>query len=217
MPLRIKAFEFNMFGVNTYIVWDPITLSTIIVDPGMINKTEAHAIDLYISNNKLTPIYLINTHLHLDHTFGNDYIKARYRLKVSAHTDDTELGLKMAEQALRFGIRTELQPINIDLPLTHQQLIYLGKEPIRILHVPGHSQGGIALYAPDSDFVITGDSLFRGSIGRTDLHGGNQHQLQNSIRTTLLTLPDRTIIYPGHGPASTIGYEKEMNPYLQLY
>ncbi|MCM1517819.1 MAG: MBL fold metallo-hydrolase [Pseudoflavonifractor sp.] len=212
--MKIEKFTFNMFGVNTFVVWDPATREAAIIDPGMIDSAETAVIDDFISANELTVTHLINTHLHLDHTFGNKYVKSRYGLPVEAGIDDAELGAYMEQQSRRFGLRHVGRPVVIEHPLKEGDTVRIGTGKLKVLHVPGHSPGSIALYSPADKFVIAGDVLFRSSIGRTDLPGGDYATLIKSIQEKLLTLPDDTIVYPGHGPATRIDIERDHNPYI---
>lgn len=214
--MKIQRFEFNLFGVNTYVIFDVPSKEAAIVDPGMTDSRECEAIDSFISLNKLTVKYLINTHAHIDHLFGDQYISKKYGVGVAASTDDLLLSSRIAEQARMFNLRTDMPAeIKIDIPLKDGDRLMLGNEPIDILAVPGHSPGSIALYCPESKFVVTGDALFRLSIGRTDLPGGNHQQLLDSISRKLLTLPPDTTVYPGHGPSTTIADELCHNPFLR--
>lgn len=212
--MKVSRFVFNMFGINTYVMWDVDSLEAAIVDPGMIDDNERNALDSFIDRNNLKVKHLINTHMHLDHIFGNAYIKEKYGLEIKAHPEDNFLGLTLREQASHFHLPLQLTDTDLDVELHDGDTIYLGKEPIKILSVPGHSPGSIALYCPESNFVITGDALFKGSIGRTDLPRGNQSQLLHSIEKTLFKLPDDTVVLPGHGPETTIGFEKSHNPFF---
>ena len=152
--------------------------------------------------------------MHLDHIFGNLYIKDKYGIDIAAHQADEFLGLTLSEQARRFHIPVQVTDHGPDILLKDNDRLYLGKEPIDILCVPGHSPGSIALYCPESGFVITGDALFKGSIGRTDLPRGDYGQLIYSIQQRILTLPHDTVILPGHGPEKTVGKEISSNPYI---
>ena len=213
--MEIRDFQFNMFAVNTYILWDPASGDGAIVDPGMISSHDNQAVSSFISDNRISLKYLLNTHLHIDHTLGNDNIESHYGLKAFANSNDEFLGERRAEQARMFGLSLpRLTPVEIGRNLTDGKKILLGKEEIIVLQVPGHSPGSVAFYVPSSQFVITGDALFEGSIGRTDLPGGNQRELISSVKSKLLSLPPNTVVYPGHGPATTIGYEKMHNPFL---
>lgn len=212
--MKVSRFVFNMFGINTYVMWDPATSQAAIVDPGMMDKEEEDAIFSFIERNHLQPVHLINTHMHLDHIFGNLSTKNKYGLDIKAHPDDEFFGLSLGACARRFGMTSPTPDHGIDIHLKDGETLYLGEEPIRILAVPGHSPGSIALYCPESKFVITGDALFKGSIGRTDLSRGNHAHLIKSITEKLLSLPDDTVVLPGHGPETTIGEEKRTNPYF---
>lgn len=213
--MKVSRFVFNMFGVNTYIIWDSESREAAIIDPGMINDDERHAIDSFIATNDLRPTHLINTHSHLDHIFGNTYIKDKYGLSIEANKADEFLALTLPEQAARFGLPMPLTSQSIDTELKDGDIIRIGNERIEILSVPGHSPGSIALYCPESGFVITGDAIFPGSIGRTDLPQGDFPTLIDSIKRKLLTLPDSTVILSGHGGETTVGNEKRSNPYVK--
>ncbi len=212
--MKVSRFVFNMFGVNTYVMWDEDSREAAIVDPGMIDEDERKALDSFIERNKLKVTQLLNTHMHLDHIFGNAYVKDKYGLEIKANPDDNFLGLTLNEQAERFHLPVKLTDTGLDVELHDGDKLYLGTEPIDVISVPGHSPGSIALYCPESGFVITGDALFKGSIGRTDLPKGNHRQLLDSIDRRLFTLPDDTVVLPGHGPETTIGFEKAHNPYF---
>lgn len=208
--MRVSRFVYNLFGVNTYVMWDDDTKQCAIVDPGMTSAEERKAIEEFIVREHLVPVHLINTHMHLDHIFGNQWTKEHFGLDIKAHPDDDFLGRGLEAQARAFHIPTDSTGHGHDVALKDGETLYLGKEPIHIISVPGHSPGSVALYCPESGFVITGDALFRGSIGRTDLAGGDYDTLVNSIRTRLFTLPSDTVVLPGHGPETTIGAEKRL-------
>lgn len=213
--MKLAIFQFNMFAVNTYLVWDEATDETAIIDPGMTRAADNEEISKFIGDHNLKPKYLINTHLHLDHTFGDDFISQHYGLPVMANEKDAQLGRSRGAQARAFGLHgADIPPLSIDHELRDGEKLYLGKEYLEVLEVPGHSPGSVALYCPAGNFVITGDALFNGSIGRTDLAGGNHAQLIDSIRRKLFTLPPETVVYPGHGNRTTIGGEKITNPYF---
>lgn len=214
--LKIKQFVFNPFGVNTYIVYDSDTKDAIVVDPGMVNERERKTFDDYIADNELKLQQIVNTHLHLDHCFGDNYVRDRYGVKVAAHVSDAPLGDNIGIQARQFGIQgVEDNPVRIDVPLKEGDKISVGEYSIDVLHVPGHSPGSLVLYSAAGNFAIVGDVLFRGSIGRTDLPGGDHATLINGIKTKLLTLPDSTWIFPGHDSHTDVGTEKAVNPYLR--
>lgn len=212
--MKVSRFSFNMFGVNTYILWDDISKEAIIVDPGMINDSERNVIDEFITKNNLSLTHLINTHMHIDHAFGVSYIKDKYHLKLECNSDDQFLAQRLKDQATMFGLPISIEDLQIEVDLKNGDELNIGNEKLIILQVPGHSPGSIVLHAPQSSFIISGDVLFNSSIGRTDLPGGRHSQLISSINNKLMTLPEDTIVYPGHGPETTIGQEKQINPYL---
>ncbi|MCM1489810.1 MAG: MBL fold metallo-hydrolase [Muribaculum sp.] len=212
--LKIARFTFYMFGINTYVVYDPELKEAAIIDPGMSRKEEFDAMEKFIVRENLTVTHLINTHIHIDHAIADKWVMEKYNLPVEAHEDDSTLGLVLNQQAQRFGIRGVDAKIEIGKILNDGDDIKIGNGTLRVLHVPGHSPGSIALYDKEDGFVIVGDTLFEGSIGRTDLMGGDHAQLINAITYRLLTLPDDTVVYPGHGSATTVGREKASNPYL---
>lgn len=212
--MKIIRFVFNMFGENTYIVFDETTREAAVIDPGMLREAEEEAISRYIDDNKLQLKHIVNTHLHLDHVFGVNYLKNRYGVKLAAGESDEPLLARLNASARRFGIQHDFDAVMLDVRLKAGERIYLGKEYLEVIPVAGHSRGGLALYAPEDKVVFTGDSLFEGSIGRTDLPGGDHATLIKEIRKNLLTLPDDTMVLPGHGNATTIGREKAGNPYL---
>lgn len=213
--MELKSFEFNPFGERTYVVYDLESRQAAIVDPGMMSETEKMDIESFVQANSLKVKYLINTHLHIDHVAGNEFVENRYDVGLSANYADAFLGERLAQQAEMFHLNPSVAGCaNISHRLKDGEVIHLGKEPIEIIYVPGHSPGSIALYSPVGKFVLTGDALFRGSIGRTDLPGGDYATLIRSIRERLFTLPDNTVVYPGHGPKTTIAIEKQMNPYV---
>ncbi len=215
MSMKIHKFEFNLFGVNTYLVWDEATLETAVIDPGMSNPEECQEFAQFVERNSLQVTRLINTHLHIDHTLGNDYVEDRYGVGLTAHPADGFLGTNREAQAQMFHLRgVTVSPLNIAVEVKQGDNIYLGTSKLEVLEVPGHSPGSIALYSSADGFVFTGDALFYGSIGRTDLPCGSHPQLIGSIRSQLLSLPAATVVYPGHGPSTTIGQEMKINPYL---
>lgn len=214
--MKVKQFVFNPFGVSTFIIYDSESKTAIAIDPGMLNSAEQKEFDSYIAENNLKLTQIVNTHLHLDHCFGNNYVRDKYGIKVAAHPDDAFLGNSLVEQASRFGIRLTGNDTKagIDIELKDGDNIKVGAHTLKVLHVPGHSPGSIALYSTEGGFVIGGDVLFKGSIGRTDLQGGNLDTLLDSIHSRLMTLPDSTNVLPGHDRFTTIGAERATNPYI---
>ena len=203
-----------MFGINTYVVYDPEEKEAAIIDPGMSRKQEFDALENFIGREGLKVTHLINTHLHIDHAIADNWVKAKYGVPVEAHADDAMLGERIKQQAQMFGVQAEDVAVEIDRPLKEGDIIKIGSGELNVVHVPGHSPGSICLYDEADSFVIVGDALFQGSIGRTDLPGGNHRQLVDAIKNKLLTLPKETMVLSGHGDATTIGREWESNPYL---
>ena len=215
--MKIAKFEFALFGINTYVVWDPATRKAAIIDPGMIDSEEEEALDNFIKREGLTVTHVINTHLHVDHAIGDKYASETFQAPVYGHKDDEFLGKRLRQQAEEFHLRQKVSDVTLSSYLNDGDVIKIGDGELRVIHVPGHSPGGIALYDAKDHFLISGDSLFQGSIGRTDLPGGSMPQLVEAVKAKLLTLPDDTVVYPGHGPATTIANEKRYNPYLRYY
>lgn len=214
--LKVKQFVFNPVGVNTFVVYDSDTFDALVIDPGMLENHEHEEFDKFIADNNLKVQQIVNTHLHFDHCFGDNYVRDRYGVKVAASVGDDFLGKQLANQARSFHIPTSsgTSAIEIDVKLTEGDRIQVGEYEFTVLEVPGHSPGSIALYCAKAGIVFVGDALFRGSIGRTDLAGGDHATLIRNIKQKLLTLPDETIVAPGHSAPTTIGEEKKHNPYL---
>lgn len=213
--LIVKQFVFNPFEESTYVAADEKTGDAIVIDPGMFRDTDQQLFDNFVSEQKIKITQIVNTHMHVDHCFGANWVKSKYGVKLAANKGDAEYGRSAEIQARRFGMHRDMAPVEIDVELEDGDIIEVGESRLKVLHVPGHSQGGIALYSKEDGLLFSGDSLFQGSIGRTDFEGGNHEQLIESIRKKLLTLPQDTIVLPGHGPFTTIGDEIKYNPYLK--
>lgn len=201
-----------MFGVNTYLLTDQATGQAAVIDPAMSTPDERKAFDKTLGTNRLTQI--LNTHLHLDHCFGLNYVKTKYGIPAKAHAGDAPLGENMPGQYRRFGLNGDGSAVSIDVPLADGDTIAIGDSQLTAIHVPGHSPGGIALYYKEGNALFSGDTLFQRSIGRTDLIGGNHAQLVRSIREKLFTLPGDTLVLPGHGDPTTIDDEIRFNQYV---
>lgn len=212
--MKVAKFGFYMFGVNTYVVYDPEMKEAAIIDPGMSRKEEFEAIEKFIRREDLKVTHLINTHLHIDHAIADNWVKEKFGVPVEAHPADSTLGQYLAQQAHMFGLRGVDVAVEIDKELQDGDVVKIGNGELKVLHVPGHSPGSICLYDEKDDFVIVGDTLFEGSIGRTDLMGGNHRQLVDAIKNKLLSLPRETMVLSGHGGKTTIGQEWDSNPYL---
>lgn len=212
--MKIVIFQFSLFGINTYLIYDPESLECAIVDPGMSNPSEEKAITDYIEKNNLKLTHIINTHLHIDHAAGIPFLRKKYGAPLLAHIGDSGLGKRVDMQARMFGLDMDLDSIEISQYIEDGDKIKIGNGELEVIAVPGHSKGSIALYDKEDKFLISGDALFQGSIGRTDLPGGNYRELIDNITTRLFSLPDDTVVYPGHGPSTTIGIEKRSNPFF---
>ena len=210
--LNVKAFVFNDFAVNSYVIYTD-TKECIIVDPGCVSKEQQSMLNQFIEENNLKPIKLVNTHCHVDHIAGNKFVVDTYKIPVYAHEADMQNFSNAPRAGELYGMKIETPPA-IQNFLNHKDIIELGDSKLEILHLPGHSEGSIALYSEEDKFVIVGDVLFNGSIGRTDLNGGSLDQLMNSIKTILFKLDDAVTVYSGHGPETTIGNEVRSNPFL---
>lgn len=211
--LHLQSFTFNPFQENTYIIINEKN-DCWIVDPGMYDKYETEMMLDYIAENQLNPKAIINTHTHIDHILGIKAIQEKYKIPFSCHKLDIPVLNNAVASAMMFGLNFKGQPV-ADSFITEQELLPIGDEHLKILLTPGHSPGSIVFYYPLGKWAIAGDVLFNGSIGRTDLPGGNYDTLINSIRQQMFLLPDETIIYPGHGSSTTIAHEKMYNPFLQ--
>ena len=209
----IKTFTFNPFQENTYLLHDE-TGEALLIDAGCLNEGEKRLLKHYIDENKLTLKRLINTHLHLDHQFGNKFIFDTYGIAPEACKEDEFLLESIAEQARSFGfpLKEDAQPLGSYI--SENDEIKFGNTSLVAIHVPGHSPGSLAFYAAKEGVLFSGDVLFQGSVGRTDFVGGDQLTLILSITKKLFLLPDSTIVYSGHGPTTTIAYEKKNNPYV---
>ncbi|MEM7103066.1 MAG: MBL fold metallo-hydrolase [Bacteroidota bacterium] len=210
---HVAKFVFSPFQENTYVLYDD-TKECIIMDPGCQEIAEKQMLREFIESNGLKPVRLILTHCHIDHIFGNRFVYETWGLKPEIHKDELpvlEFGSKIAEM---YGLRYEPSPEPAGF-LSEADVVEFGESRLEILFTPGHSPASLSFYCKDHDFIISGDVLFSGSIGRTDLPGGSFETLSESIRTQLYTLDDKTKVYSGHGPETTIGFEKINNPFVK--
>lgn len=213
--LKLESLIFNPFSENTFIVYDE-TNECVIVDPGCTNAAEEDRLFGFIDSHQLKPLMVINTHGHVDHVVGNNAVKRRYGIKVAAHLDMHHDFTQAKRQAVWLGMQPEGDIDLPDIDLQDDQEIKVGNGILEVICTPGHAKGSISLYAPVEGWVITGDALFCRSIGRTDLPGGNFEELRESIRTRLFSLPNETEVFPGHGESTTIGEEKDFNPFVAV-
>jgi len=210
--IKVHHFTFNPLQENTWLISNEKG-DALIIDPGCYFTAEEKTLKEYIEQQRLTLVQLINTHCHLDHVFGNKWVAATYKLELYLHREEEAVLGWAPASGVAWGMGFD----NYDGPLHFLkpgETIYLGDDALHIIFTPGHSPGSVSFYCAKQQFIISGDVLFRESIGRSDLPGGNHEQLVKSIREQLFVLPDETVVYPGHGPSTTIGYEKKHNPYL---
>lgn len=211
--LQVHKLAFNPFQENTYIISNN-TAQCWIVDPGMSTNAEQQDMLAYIGSKQLQPVAIINTHAHIDHILGVDFIAQHFNIPFFIHEKELPILQNAANTAKMFGFQYEGVQTQVQY-LSEQKNYQLGTEYIDILLVPGHSPGSIAFYSEKDNWVISGDALFAGGIGRTDLLMGDYDTLIQSIKNELLTLPDDTIVYSGHGGTTTISSERKNNPFLQ--
>lgn len=211
--ITIKRFVVNFVQVNCYIVSDE-TNECIIIDGGCFGKNEESELTAYIENNHLKVKHLLNTHLHFDHILGNAFLSDFYHLKPQANRADEFLLKSLKEQLLMFGCPYEVTPQAIENFIDESDIIHFGNTELKILHVPGHSPGSLCFYCEKEKILFSGDVLFQCSIGRTDLPQGDYKQLCEGIQNKLFSLPEDVVVYPGHGPQTTIGNEIKYNPYV---
>ncbi len=210
--IHLHRFTFNPFQENTYVIWDD-TLECVIVDPGCSTASEQMELCTFIGGQDLKPVKLINTHCHIDHILGNSYVVKRFGLNLIANRLEIPVLESGKMSAKMYGIPYDESP-DISTFITEKDTLTFGNSRMDILFTPGHSPGSLSFVANDEGFVLGGDVLFRHSVGRTDLPGGDPKVLLKSIEEQLCTLPDSYLVYSGHGPETTIGHEKQYNPFL---
>jgi glyoxylase-like metal-dependent hydrolase (beta-lactamase superfamily II) len=210
--LHIQTFTFNPLSENTYVIFDE-TREAAIIDPGCYEKYERQELDDYIQKEGLQVTHLLNTHCHIDHVLGNYHVKEKYRIPLWVHTLEQAVLKAASSYASVYGFPAYQEAI-ADHLLIPDSFITIGKTSWNILFLPGHSPGHVGFYQANGKTLISGDVLFNGSVGRTDLPGGNWDVLVQSIKQKVFSLPDDVLVYPGHGPTTTIGEEKEYNPFV---
>ena len=210
----VQSFIFNPFSENTYVVYDE-TLEAVIVDPGCFTKSERQELSDFISRQQLRPVRLLNTHCHLDHVFGNRYVFEKYGLLPEIHEGELAVLEAFVGVARQYGLPIKETSPTPEKFIAQGELIGFGSTILESLFTPGHSPASLSFYCEAAQFILSGDVLFRESIGRTDLPGGNHKLLLQSIRNQLFTLPDQTKVYSGHGEPTNIGYERLHNPFLK--
>jgi hydroxyacylglutathione hydrolase len=211
--MDLKLFVFNAFMVNCYLLYDG-TGEAVIIDAGCYSVKEQQQLAAFIEQNNLKLVRNINTHCHIDHVLGNDFIERTYGIRPEYDQAGDPFSLTAKEIGLSFGYKLERIPV-AGAFLKDGDTIRFGNSDLKVLSTPGHAAGSICLYNEKDGFVITGDVLFRETIGRTDLPTGDFDLLMTSIKTKLFTLPPETVAWPGHGPETTIGYEMNNNPFIR--
>ena len=210
--IQVKSFTCNPYQENCYLLFDE-THECVIIDPGMYTGDEQNALLKFIAENKLKPVLLLNTHCHIDHVLGNKFVYDTYGLLPRFHEGELPVLIAVVSYAPQMGIRYEVSPLP-EVYLEAAGSVEFGNSKLELIFAPGHSPAHLCFYGEDDQFLIGGDVLFYQSIGRTDLPGGNHTQLLKNIREKLFVLPDECTVYPGHGPATSIGLEKKNNPFL---
>ena len=210
--LKIKSFVFSPIQENTYLLYNEFNQCAII-DPGCYFDAEKEELTQFIKDNSFTVIHLLNTHCHLDHVFGNKYVAETYSLTPQIHKNEEQVLAFAPTSGLMYNLPFDNYTGQL-LFLKEGDVVTIGKDELVVIEAPGHSPGHICFYNKAQGFLIGGDVLFNRSIGRTDLPGGNYDELIKNIKEKLLVLPNKTIVYSGHGETTTIGEEKVENPYL---
>lgn len=212
--LQVRSFTFSPVRENTYVLYNEQG-DCCIIDPGCYFPEERAELKAFIDTTGLRPVTLLNTHCHLDHVFGNKFVRDTWGLTLHIHEKEK----KLLDFAPASGRQWGLPFDNYDGPLVYLDegdTVRIGEEELSLFFVPGHSPGHLAFYHAAGGYIVGGDVLFQGSIGRTDLPGGDFETLLESIRTRLFPLPDDTLVYSGHGPVTTIGEEKRTNPFVKM-
>ncbi|MEX1201966.1 MAG: MBL fold metallo-hydrolase [Ferruginibacter sp.] len=208
----IKSFEFSPIQENTYILYNGFN-NCLFIDPGCYFEAEQNELALFVEKNGLHPTQLLNTHCHLDHVFGNKFIAEKYQLELYLHEGEVPVLNFAPTSGLMYNLPFDNYSGKFHF-LNDGDTIRLGEDELSVIFTPGHSPASISFYCKAQQFLISGDVLFRQSIGRTDLPGGNYDTLISTIKEKLMVLPNETVVYSGHGMPTTIGYEKRNNPYL---
>ncbi len=210
--IKVEKFVVNPLAENSFVLSDE-TGESVLIDPGFFYREEKREIKEYIADNNLKPVKIINTHCHFDHIMGVEFIRSEFNVLFCAHADDSFWVEKATEQGNMYGF--EMKPVaSIDEFLVEKEYVNFGNSQLEIIHIPGHSPGHVVFYSKEDNFLIVGDVLFYGSIGRTDLPGGDYATLISNIKSKLFLLPDETKVYCGHGQETTLGFEKTSNPFL---
>ena len=211
--MNVVKFVFNPIQENTYIVWDE-SKECIVVDAGNLSAREDKVLAEFIEEQGLKPVMAVNTHCHFDHILGVEFVRSTYGAKFAASSADNAIMLGSKEHCAMFGLEVGELPTAVDIDLASTEEIHFGNTTLRVIPTPGHTPGWVSLYHEGSKSLFTGDTLFRESIGRTDLPGGDYPTIMRSILKQILSLGDEVTIYPGHGDKSNIGHESLYNPFV---
>ncbi|SES15956.1 MBL fold metallo-hydrolase [Pedobacter rhizosphaerae] len=211
--ITVKKFTFNAYSENTYVLYDE-SKECVIIDPGMYEGSEQNTLVNFIRENGLKPVLLLNTHCHLDHVFGNKFVFDTWGLKPQFNEGELPILQAVPGYAPSMGFTRYEISLLPDVFLPETGTITFGNSSLDIIFAPGHSPAHLCFYSASDSFLIGGDVLFYGSIGKTDLPGGNHAQLIKNVQEKLFVLPEDTVVYPGHGPATSIGFEKQHNPFF---
>ncbi len=212
--MQLKQFVFNPFQENTYLAICEETKECVVVDCGVLMRHEEETLMAFVKGNGLKVKGVLNTHLHLDHCFGNAWAADTYGVKPMAHADDEQMLDGMVEHAAACGLKMDVRVQSLGGYLTEEEEVVVGNGRLRVIHTPGHTRGGVCLYCEEAGFLLSGDTLFQQSIGRTDLPGGDYATLIRSVQQKIFCLPENVVVYPGHGMSTTVGEEKEFNPFF---
>jgi glyoxylase-like metal-dependent hydrolase (beta-lactamase superfamily II) len=211
--IKVKKFTFNPISVNAYLLWDD-SREAVLIDPACYYPDEQKELSRFVEKEDLTMVHLLNTHGHFDHLMGNIFAEEKWNLKCRIHSGDAILVSQAQKQAMLFGFKMMDQNYPAEF-LSEGELITFGQSVLKVIHVPGHSPGSVAFHGEKDKILVVGDILFEGSVGRTDLPGGNHKQLISGIKEKLLVLDDDVKVYSGHGNDTTVGWEKRTNPFLK--
>ncbi len=212
--LQIKIIAFNAFQVNTIVLFDE-TKECVIIDAACYHESEQNKLSQIIESESLTPVKLLNTHCHIDHILGCDYMSEKYNIDLHIHQAGKQFLDGATEHAKVFGFNIKAIQAPLQF-LNDEDIIQFGNQKLKVLYTPGHAEGSVCFVNDENKLVIVGDVLFRESIGRTDLPTGNFSILETSIHKKLFSLPDDYQVIPGHGPETSIGHEKSHNPFVAV-
>ena len=215
--MKIGRMIFNLFSENTVILWDDDLKEAAVVDPGMDCEEDVRKLKIFLAEKELTLTMVLLTHQHVDHVLGVGWLVDEFGCKVYGHRDDVPWGEKVQIQADMFNLPCDVKAFKLTNFVEDGDIIKLNNEEIKVIHTPGHSKGGVVYYLPESGYALVGDTIFERSIGRTDLSGGDFETLLHSICTKVLTLPNETILHPGHGASTSVEEERDCNPFLKKF